>query len=121
MVVAVASLGSALRRNEMTDLLKEYQEFIRKTRRYVVDTHMGRVGYCALGLAGEAGEVANEVKKAVRDDGSELTTERTDKIIDENGDTLWYVVCLADELGVSLEDLIRMNMAKLSKRMEASR
>ena len=72
------------------------------------------VTYMALGLAGEAGEIANKVKKLIRDGDS---AEKRAAIADEIGDVLWYAAGLATELGVSLEDLGAANLTKLNKRM----
>lgn len=73
-------------------------------------------GYSALALAGEAGEVAGEVKKAFRDDGGGLTKERRERIIDEAGDVLWYLANLASDLDVSLQEIAEYNSRKLEKR-----
>jgi len=66
----------------------------------------------ALGLAGEAGEVANLVKKGVfhRHGVDEA------KLIDELGDVLWYVAALCTKLGVSLDAVMTINVAKLQRR-----
>jgi NTP pyrophosphatase (non-canonical NTP hydrolase) len=70
-------------------------------------------------LAGEAGEVANQVKKILRDNAGELTAERRAKIVDELGDVLWYAAALASDIGISLEEVAALNLAKLAKRFEA--
>lgn len=74
--------------------------------------------YPTLGLAGEAGEVADKVKKIMRDDGGTLTPERREAIIKELGDVLWYCAALADELGTTLEDVAKGNIAKLAARLK---
>lgn len=74
--------------------------------------------YVALGLAGEAGELANQVKKILRDDEGRLTAERADKLIDELGDVLWYVAEFATVLDVQLNDVAIRNLRKLHKRAE---
>lgn len=66
----------------------------------------------ALGLAGEAGEVADTIKKAVF---HRHGLDR-DVVIKELGDVLWYVAALATKLGVSLEDVAQRNVAKLRER-----
>lgn len=66
----------------------------------------------ALGIAGEAGEVADEIKK-VYGQGHVLDPQ---KMADELGDVLWYIAAMAQELGVSLEAIARMNVEKLRKR-----
>jgi NTP pyrophosphatase (non-canonical NTP hydrolase) len=72
--------------------------------------------YPTLGLTGEAGEVAEEIKKMLRDDGGDLTLERRARIIAELGDVLWYVTALADELGTSLAAVAAGNLEKLNRR-----
>lgn len=85
-----------------------YQNFTRTTAFYPQES---AIGYCALGLAGEAGEVANNVKKIVRD-----KVDKTAAIVDELGDVLWYIARLADELGVDLSDVVDFNVEKLERR-----
>jgi NTP pyrophosphatase (non-canonical NTP hydrolase) len=74
--------------------------------------------YPTLGLAGEAGEVANKVKKIMRDTDGEISSEVRDDLRKELGDILWYVSTLATELGLSLEEIAQGNLDKLKKRME---
>ena len=66
----------------------------------------------ALGLAGEAGEVADLVKK-IRFQGHAMDE---DKLINEAGDILWYINLLATTLGITLEDIAKRNIAKLERR-----
>ena len=72
------------------------------------------ITYCSLGLAGEAGEVANKVKKLMRD---EDTIALRMKIMQEIGDVLWYAAMLADEMGVSLNNIADTNLKILADRM----
>lgn len=74
---------------------------------------LAAVEYCALGL-GEAGEVQGKVKKVKRGDKS--LNEMREGILDELGDTLWYVVRTADELGESFQQLIDRNANKVHDR-----
>jgi NTP pyrophosphatase (non-canonical NTP hydrolase) len=74
------------------------------------------LSYTVLGLCGEAGEVANEVKKIDRDDGAVLSEERRERIADELGDVLWYVAAVARELRIELEDVAKNNLTKLKER-----
>ena len=85
----------------------EYQKFARSTAIYPDEC---KVVYPALGLCGEAGEVAEKVKKNIRD-GKSL-----DGVGLELGDVLWYISALADDLGVSLEDVVKANVNKLYSR-----
>lgn len=92
----------------------EYQEFTREGRVYPTLGHP--VVYPVLALAGEAGEVANEVKKAMRDESQRLTATRKEAIAFELGDTLWYIAAVADELGYNLSMIADMNKEKLLMR-----
>jgi len=88
----------------------EYQEEPKKTAIYPTEY---RLVYPALGLTGEAGEVAEKVKKMVRD--GKLDTDGLKK---ELGDVLWYLAALASDLGVTLEEVAAGNVAKLRSRAE---
>lgn len=72
--------------------------------------------YPALGLAGEAGEVADKLKKVIRDNGGQLTDEVRAAVAKELGDVMWYVAVLADELGYDLETVGMNNLEKLASR-----
>jgi NTP pyrophosphatase (non-canonical NTP hydrolase) len=73
--------------------------------------------YPTLGLVGEAGEIAEKVKKMIRDDGGVLTEERRQTLIKELGDVLWYLSALSREIGSSLEEIAKTNIDKLYSRM----
>jgi NTP pyrophosphatase (non-canonical NTP hydrolase) len=73
--------------------------------------------YPTLGLCGEAGEVAEKVKKVIRDHGHVFDDHR-ESIAKELGDVLWYVSQLAYELGYSLDDIAQMNIDKLTSRRD---
>lgn len=72
--------------------------------------------YPALGLCGEAGEVAELVKKAYRDDGGDFDPARLEALHKELGDCLWYIATLAALAGLSLADIAQANLAKLASR-----
>jgi NTP pyrophosphatase (non-canonical NTP hydrolase) len=72
--------------------------------------------YVGLGLAGEAGEVANQIKKIPRDDGGFVTEARRTKIFSELGDIIWYWLRVCDELNFDPNAVIRANQAKLGLR-----
>lgn len=93
---------------------QEYQQEASKTALY--PRRMSNLEYPTLGLAGEAGEVANIVKKIQRDNEGIITDETRDKLRDELGDVLWYISACADELGLTLEEIAAFNVNKLAKR-----
>lgn len=68
--------------------------------------------YTVVGLAGEVGELAEKVKKYVRDGTLDI-----DGIRLEAGDVLWYLSEVVRQFGVSLGDVATDNMAKLDSRM----
>ena len=76
--------------------------------------------YPALGLCGEAGETAEKIKKAIRDDAGTLTEERREAIAAELGDVLWYAAQLATEAGLELEAIAEANLEKLASRQRRS-
>ncbi len=93
--------------------LSEYQRLARRTAEY---PRAAWLAYPALGLAGEAGEVAEHAKKAIRDDRGEVSDERRAAMSKELGDVLWYVAQLASELGLELDEIARANLEKLLSR-----
>tara|TARA_Y100001968_G_scaffold321506_1_gene356049 strand:- start:47402 stop:47731 length:330 start_codon:yes stop_codon:yes gene_type:complete len=72
--------------------------------------------YPTLGLAGEAGEVADKVKKILRDNDGVFDSASKEGIKLELGDVLWYVAQISSELGFNLEDVARANLSKLANR-----
>lgn len=95
--------------------LNEYQEFTSTTAVYPVDEGLW---YTALGLAGEAGEVAGKVSKIIRDRNGIPTELDKKEIAKELGDVAWFLARLADELGYELAEIIDDNAAKLISRKE---
>ena len=98
---------------EMT--LNEYQNESSKTRD---KANTPKIAYPAFGLCGEAGEVADKLKKILRDKHGKILREDRLEIIKELGDVLWYVAQLALDLGYSLEDVARINIEKLRDRQK---
>ena len=72
--------------------------------------------YPTLGLTGEAGEVANKVKKIIRDGTNKNNENLVQEISSEIGDVLWYIAVLADDVGVKLSDIANNNLIKLENR-----
>jgi len=93
-----------------------YQKESRKTALYPnVD---GNIIYPTLGLCGEAGEVAEKIKKVLRDKNGAVDEETRLAIKKELGDVLWYASQLASELGLSLDDVAQHNLEKLFSRKQ---
>ncbi|MHB8492488.1 MAG: nucleoside triphosphate pyrophosphohydrolase family protein [Solirubrobacteraceae bacterium] len=93
--------------------LSRYQALSRRTAGYPREAALS---YPALGLAGEAGEVADHVKKVIRDDGGVVSEERRAAIAKELGDVLWYLAQLATELDLELDEIASANLEKLLSR-----
>ena len=94
--------------------LNHYQEKARETALYPNLGH--NPIYPTLGLTGEAGEVADKVKKVLRDKDGIFDDCVKEAIKLELGDVLWYVAQLSSELGYSLEEVAKTNLSKLSSR-----
>jgi|TARA_R110000765_G_C18659062_1_gene576559 NTP pyrophosphatase (non-canonical NTP hydrolase) len=92
-----------------------YQKQAKKTAIYPKSAD---IMYPALGLTGEAGEVANKVKKIVRDGRENSPPDWREQIAYELGDVLWYCAALASDLGLSLGRIATENADKLSGRKE---
>ena len=91
----------------ITIYMNQYQT---KARETAIFPESEAIPYLALGLCGEAGEVANKIKKCIRDGAS------YDGIAAELGDVLWYVAVLAHYLGEDLNTLAAGNLLKLHNR-----
>ncbi len=96
----------------------EYEKAIEPLVLYPRQTQFEALQYVTLGLNGEAGEVAEQIKKAMRNDGGRLTPERLEALKKEVGDVLWYLSRLAAELNTSLEEIAQINVEKLSGRKD---
>jgi NTP pyrophosphatase (non-canonical NTP hydrolase) len=114
--------------NTLYDTINQYQEIAAKSAIYPgKGTPLGLI-YCGLKLNGEAGEFAEHVGKAMRDDGfatdrgsveyRTLSDARRAAIKKELGDVLWYVSAAAKELGYTLGEIAVGNLEKLCDRGE---
>lgn len=91
--------------------INTYQQQASKTAIY-----NDKVIYPTLGLAGEAGEIANKVKKILRDNFGEIQEDVRQNLISELGDVLWYVAALATDLNAELSEVANKNIEKLNSR-----
>ena len=97
--------------------LSEYQKKSQKTARY---PYVGsNFIYPALGLAGESGEILNQVKKIVTDGESLVAQNCREKIAEELGELLWHVAQLATELDLDLSDIAKNNIKKTREQLDA--
>jgi len=91
----------------------EYQEKAKSTDIYPADKALD----ChVLGLANEAGEVAGKIKKVYRDNKGIFTFNKNLEIAYELGDALWYLANIANDIGISLEQIALLNIQKLEDR-----
>ena len=79
---------------------------------------MPAITYCVLGLCGESGEVAEKIKKILRDNGGEITDEMRMALAKEMGDVLWYWTRLCSEMGLSPSQVAEINITKLVSRRD---
>lgn len=77
---------------------------------------MDGLSYVTMGLVGEAGEIANKVKKILRDGNGKIASEHRSALMAELGDVLWYTAMLAQQLGNSLDVIATANINKLLNR-----
>lgn len=97
-------------------LLDDYQNRAVETAIFPRNDNLDII-YPALKLAGEAGEVAEKVGKAIRDDITKFQEKAyLDGLAKELGDVLWYVAALADSIGYDLSEIAQMNLDKLDSR-----
>jgi NTP pyrophosphatase (non-canonical NTP hydrolase) len=113
--------------------LNEYQNFTDTTAIYGEHIEMAmhtadedewqawiQLAYAVGKLNGEAGEIANELFKVVRDtDDMKISAELNDKLLDEAGDCLYYIARIGRELGMTLNEIAERNMDKLNARKQA--
>lgn len=111
----------------------EYQDAAKNTAIYPNKNTVSGLMYTALGLTGEAGEIANKIKKIYRDElyyviaTADSPSSHTayaykpdvvDTIQKEIGDVLWYCAQICTELGINLGDAASSNLMKLKDRQE---
>jgi NTP pyrophosphatase (non-canonical NTP hydrolase) len=104
--------------NKSTDLtFNQYQHRALETAVYPGRDDVGGSMYLALGLCGEAGEVAEKIKKMYRD-GIAPGTEKVwfSNLQKEVGDVLWYAAMLLHEFEIPFNEAARGNLEKLADR-----
>ena len=95
----------------------EFDSYQIKARETALYPNLGSNNiYPTLGLVGEAGEVAEKVKKVLRDKNGEFDNQSKEAIKKELGDVLWYLSNLCTEFKFSLNDVALLNLEKLKLR-----
>lgn len=96
----------------------DFKEYQKKSRKTAIYPQAGKnYIYPTLGLAGESGEVAEKIKKVIRDKKGKIDKETCTEIEKELGDVLWYISQLASELKIDLNNVAEKNIEKLYSRM----
>lgn len=95
--------------------VNDYQKMALETAIYPKEQ---KIIYPTLGLTGEAGEVADKVKKVLRDNHGDFTEEKRKEIAKELGDVAWYLAVCANDIGYTLEEICQMNYDKLKSRQQ---
>lgn len=98
---------------------EEYQKESRKTALY--PNKDNNFIYPVLGLCGESGEIAEKIKKVIRDESGIVSEPKREEIKKELGDVLWYISQIATELGLSLDGIAKLNIENLQSRMERNK
>jgi NTP pyrophosphatase (non-canonical NTP hydrolase) len=93
--------------------MNDFKEYQKKAVEFAIYPEAYKVIYPTLGLCGEAGEVAEKVKKQVRDGNF-----NRHEVAKELGDVLWYLANLANDIGYSLSEVAVMNVDKLQSRKD---
>jgi len=100
----------------------EFKEYQKESKKTVLHKDWEQaLTYFTLGLNGEAGEVAEKVKKILRDEQGLITLEKKEEITKELGDVLWYLSQIATELDLDLNKVAAQNLEKLFSRMSRNK
>lgn len=96
------------------DMFREYANWVDSCVTLQDDTSRERLLLGGFGLAGESGEVVDALKKYVFHGKKEADTR--EKVVLELGDVLWYYTLILSTMGITLDEVIAGNIAKLDKR-----
>lgn len=97
-------------------ILNEYEKIMATSKVY----NTLPIIYPALGMNGEAGEVAEKVKKCIRDNNGIFGGQIKKDILKELADVLWYVWATADDMGFTLEDVMKIGIEKVQERQKTN-
>lgn len=97
----------------------DFQEYQKKSRETAIYPSVGKsFVYPTMGLAGEAGEVSEKIKKLFRDKNGIADEDTKRELQKELGDVLWYLSQIATEFELSLNEIAEKNIEKLFSRKE---
>ena len=99
---------------------KEYQGKALEVKLYheqEITPQMSKLLYLQAGLCGESGELAEKLKKVVRDDNCIFTPETLVLVEKECADVLWYLVAIIEELGTDFDTIMGMSLEKIKSRI----
>lgn len=98
----------------------QFNEYQNEATKYSVvrGEHLPKLMYLSLGVAGEAGELANRVKKLYRDNEGKVNPETREKLKLELGDMLWYISEISNLLEYDFEYIAKANLEKIEKRKQ---
>lgn len=94
----------------------DYQEKTNVTATFTGKQAEHELMYLTLGTCGEVGEIAEKVKKIIRNDDGVISDEKRELLKLEVGDVLWYLAQLSRVLGFSLEGAAQANLVKIMDR-----
>lgn len=95
--------------------LDEYQKAALVTALWSGD-NLKDLSHWVLGISGESGEIAEKVKKIIRDFDGEVSEDTKKELIKEMGDVMWYLAVLSEHLGYKFDEVGKVNIAKLRDR-----
>jgi NTP pyrophosphatase (non-canonical NTP hydrolase) len=97
--------------------LDEYQKRALQTAVFN-DDEFKDTAHWVFGITGEAGEIAEKMKKIIRDKDGIINKADKQELVKEVGDVLWYLAVFAKQLNVSFEEIGRVNLDKLQSRKD---
>lgn len=98
--------------------IDNYQKECKKTAIYPTEYS---VIYPVIGMCGETGEVAEKIKKIIRDKNSIFDETSKIEIMKELGDVMWYISNIATDLNVNMSDILTMNLDKIQSRQSRNK
>jgi len=96
----------------------DFNEYQKEAYETLIHKDRDNMAYFALGVAGEAGEVADKIKKVIRDQGGTMTDKDKHEVAKEMGDVLWYLSQLATYIGKDFSEIAQISIDKLRDRKE---